>query len=326
MTLGAGGVINPGSSQDYRNCRAFLRETRTNWVRIWADWPSLQPEGGVAPDGGSGAWRLAEVDRQVGAANADGVRVILTSYRFPSWANNSSLYFKLPTELGPGSAWAGWVEFLLHRYHAAIAALEVINEPNTQVWPVVSVHRAVAQMFQTAQSIAQGQHNPPLLMGPGTSDSTRSSPSAVPHDTFTRLLLDELDRIGFEPGPGFAWAHHNYTDVEYDRSTGAEATRDLLVDRWAGWPYADATNPMILIPEGGARLTKIAEVHGISDPAETRALQAQLIRRNWNRMTGHRWTAMLGQYLFYSDPTFDCGLCEVDGNKRPAFHTWAALA
>ena len=35
--------------------------------------------------------------------------------------------------------------------------------------------------------------------------------------------------------------------------------------------------------------------------------------------------AMLGQYLFYSDPTFDCGLCDTDGKKRPAYRAWAGL-
>jgi hypothetical protein len=153
VTLGANGVINPGSSQDYRSCRGFLRETRTNWVRIWADWPSLQPEAG------SGAWRLAELDKQIAAARADGVRVILTSYRYP-----------LPSDLGPGSAWAGWVDFLLNRYGGGkIAGLELVNEPNSQVTPAGSAHQAVAQMFQTAQSIAAAQPRPPLLMGPGTS-------------------------------------------------------------------------------------------------------------------------------------------------------------
>jgi hypothetical protein len=144
----------------------------------------------------------------------------------------------------------------------------------------------------------------------------------VPHNTFTQLLLDELDRIGFVPGAGFAWTHHNYTDVELDRDTGAWLTRELLAGRWAGWPHADPANPVILIPEGGARLNKIAELYGDAPP---RALQAQLVRRNWERMSRRHWAAMLGQYLFYSDPNFDCGLCEIDGTKRPAFATWAAL-
>lgn len=202
VTLGANGVINPGSSQDYRNCRGFLRETRTKWVRIWADWPSLQPEAERSPDAGSGAWRLAELDKQLAAARADGVRVILTSYRYPAWAAGSTDLFKLPTDLGTGSAWAGWIDFLLGRYGGGgMAGLELVNEPNSQVTPVASAHQAVAQMFQTAHSIAAAHPRPPLLMGPGTSDTERSSASSVPHDTFTRLLLDELDRSDSRRAP-----------------------------------------------------------------------------------------------------------------------------
>ena len=339
VSLGANGVINPGSTQDYRSCRHFLLDTGTKWVRIWADWPSLQPEADRAPDRGSGAWRLRALDDQIAQARSDGIGVILTAYRFPTWANGTAgladgLYafedrrFKLPTHVGLGSDWARWIEFLIERYGESIAALELVNEPNQQVWPLyapsgeLTIHRVVAQMFQTAQSIAAAHEPAPLLLGPTTSDTTSRSRLAVPFHTFTRALLDELDRIGFQPGRRFAWAHHNYSDVEHDRSSGAVMVRELLHGRWAGWPNADASSPAILIPEGGARLTKIANLYPTANPEE---LQAQLIQRNWNRMSNQPGVAMLGQYLFYSDPTFDCGLCDTDGTKRPAYRAWAGL-
>src|SRR5919197_2339096 len=89
VSLGANGVINPGSTQDYRNCRGFLLDTGTKWVRIWADWPSLQPEADRAPDRGTGAWRVRELDERIRQANADRIGVILTAYRFPTWANGT---------------------------------------------------------------------------------------------------------------------------------------------------------------------------------------------------------------------------------------------
>ncbi len=143
VSLGANGVINPGSTQDYRSCRAFLLETGTTWVRLWADWPSLQPESHLAPDRGTGAWRLLELDKQIAQANADGISVILCSYRFPTWANGTAsltaaqdaayqledriaeggdpasrkgLGFKLPADFGTNSAWASWIDFLVRRY------------------------------------------------------------------------------------------------------------------------------------------------------------------------------------------------------------------
>jgi len=339
VSLGANGVINPGSTQDYRSCRHFLLDTGTRWVRIWADWPSLQPERDLAPDRGGGAWRLRHLDDQIEQARSDGIGVILTAYRFPTWANGTEQFpddlyapgdrrFKLPADVGVGSDWARWIEFLVQRYGESVAALEPVNEPNQQVWPLYSptgeltIHRVVAQMFQTAQTIGAAHQPGPLLVGPSTSDTLARSPLAVPFHTFTRALLDELDRIGFQPGRGFAWAHHNYSDVEHDQGTRAAKVREMLTGRWAGWPNADASNPAIVIPEGGARLAKIANLYSTSSPEE---LQAELIERNWKRMSKQPGIAMLGQYLFYSDPTFDCGLCDTDGRRRPAYRAWAGL-
>ena len=311
VSLGANGVINPGSSQDYRSCRELLLGTRTSWVRVWADWPSLQPEPDRAPDRGGGAWRVRELDRQIAQANADGISVILTAYRFPTWASGASAgdphpLFKLPLDVGPGSHWAGWIEFLLRRYAGRIAGLELVNEPNGQVWPRAGAHVTVARMFQTAEALAIARR--PLLVGPATSDAPEAAPAE-----FTNALLGELDRIGFQPGRGFAWAHHNYTDVEHDRSTGVEQILSALEGRWRG-------RPGLLITEGGARLTKLAELYPGEDPP---AKQADLIRANRRRMSGTPGVLMLGQYLFYTDPAFDCGLCDADGAKRPAYEAWA---
>jgi hypothetical protein len=363
VTLGASGVIAPGGPQDYRSCRHFLLATGTRWVRLWADWPSLQPEPFLPPSFGSGAWRLDALDRQIARANGDGVRVILTSYRFPPWANGTAglippadavyeqpdrvpafgytgtpkdLLFRLTPDVGPGSAWARWIEFLIARYGGRIAALELVNEPNSQVWPLrapgaasdpygpsaITVHRAVAQMFVTAQAIAARHEPAPLLMGPATSDGIGDSRLALGYDTFTDLLLEELDRIGFVAGPRFAWSHHNYTDVEESLvHTRAADVADRLAGRWTGMPA-------LFIPEGGARLTRLAELYDTIDPDRLRLLQADLIERNARLMSdvaGGAGVAMIGQYLFVTDPNFDSGLCELDGTARPAFASWGAL-
>ncbi|HEX8856118.1 MAG TPA: hypothetical protein VF752_11000 [Thermoleophilaceae bacterium] len=383
VSLGANGVINPRSSQDYRRNRTFLLDTGTTWVRLWADWPSLQPEPSLAPDRGSGAWRLAELDKQIAQANADGVHVILCSYRFPTWANGTAdlspseevtyelpdrasaagtsrkdLRFKLPENLGPTSAWAAWIRFLVKRYgpgspsrKPTIAALEVCNEPNGQMWPLqrpsttadaytdgpLTVQTAVAQMFITAQGITAEFGSQPVLMGPATADSTGDSRLAVSYDTFTGALLDELTRLGFRAGPQFAWTHHNYTDVESDLGSGswtgdlangAAAVREMLRGRWAGWPSADASQPRVFMTEGGARLSEIANVYGSSDREFLLQRQAELIQRNWARMRSERegaGIAMFAQYLFGTDASFDSGLCDPSGVKRPAYDAWKAL-
>lgn len=87
VALGPAGVIWPGSSQDYRAAsnRRMVKETKTMWVRLWVDWPSLMPARGQVDTA-----RLRTLDEQIALARADGRRVILTSYRFPTWANGTA--------------------------------------------------------------------------------------------------------------------------------------------------------------------------------------------------------------------------------------------
>jgi hypothetical protein len=167
VAMGPSGVTTPGSSQDYANNASFMKDTRTKWTRFWADWPTLQPEATKTPDKGSGATRLAALDRQIAAANADGVNVMLTVYRFPRWANGTAsltpdqdasfqlpdrveeggthrkaLEMRIPSDLSPTSRFASFLDFLIGRYNSGnpqrpgtIAALEVCNEANLTYWP-----------------------------------------------------------------------------------------------------------------------------------------------------------------------------------------------
>ena len=87
VALGPAGCIYPGSAQDlrYGKNRAWLRDTGTRWVRLWADWPTLEPAAGRLD-----ATKLQALDAQIAAARADGLKVILTIYRFPTWANGTA--------------------------------------------------------------------------------------------------------------------------------------------------------------------------------------------------------------------------------------------
>ena len=65
-----------------------LRAT-TSWLRLWADWPSLQRVAGAPPGSGDGAASLDALDAQIDAALADGMEIILMPYRYPRWANGT---------------------------------------------------------------------------------------------------------------------------------------------------------------------------------------------------------------------------------------------
>jgi len=395
VVLGPSGTITPGGPHDYRsaNNRLFFSDTRTRWARLWADWPTLEPANGQLD-----ATRLAALDAQIARAKRDGLKVVLTLYRFPTWANGTaamtpdqlaatmpdrktatdpetkakSLMLRYPDDLSPTSVFGRFLTTLVTRYSrnnprrpnvdAVVDFIEVCNEPNYMWWPqqapsadpanpyatsTITIGDVVARMFATAQQITAQFGGEPMLCGPGTSDTTDGGRLRTAYHSFTERLLPALQAIGFVAGPRFAWSHHNYTDVTYDQGVGstfpgaatdptrltnrAADTRRRLAGRWAGWPAADAANPQVLLTEGGVTLPNVAARWGITDPAAKLAKQADLLQRNWNRMasaTEGAGIAMTAQYLWYTDPNYDDGLCETfesGGATRPAYRTWKAL-
>ena len=385
VVLGPAGCIYPGSPQDYTAAgnAGFFRETGTRWVRMWADWPTLEPTAGQID-----AAKFAALDAQIARARRDGLRVVLTLYRFPTWANgydaaqaasyapdrrtqnqaetsSKQAVFKIPADVSPASAWGRFVDRILARYgrgnlsrpslDAVVDVLEICNEPNLQWWPQqdpnaaspftsdgtkISVHRTVARMFVTAKQLAAARPMSPILAGPGCADVTSNNRLSTAYDSFANRFLAELKALAFDPGASVAYSHHNYTDVSYDQganTSGPDGTRTTnfaadmrrrLVANWAGWPAGDAANPGLLLTEGGVTMSKIAGLYPGADP---RAKQAELLQRNWDRMNAGPDSAgisMVSQYLWYTDPNYDSGLCETSessGAKRPAYATWRSL-
>jgi hypothetical protein len=244
---------------------------------------------------------------------------------------------------------------------ATIDVLEICNEPNLQWWPQqgpssdpanafgpgdVIIHDVVARMFATAQQIVARYGGEPVLGGPGAADFLEVTRLRTGYRRFADALLAALTAAGFTPGPRFAWTHHNYSDVTFDQGPGSTSPDTLGLDRtanyaaemrarlraagWRGWPAADPADPWMLLTEGGVTLQSIrnAQRWNIADPAAQRATQAELLQRSWDRIAGTpdgAGIALTSQYLWFTDPNFDSGLCDVDGARRPAFSTWGGL-
>ena len=358
LDIGPGGVIQPGSAQDlrYAGNAAYFADTGTRWIRLWADWPSLQPHPDYAPDDplSPGRWRLYALDRQIRLANARGISVVLMPYRFPTWVNGTAglaarerygraeepakrraLEYLLPDDAyGPGSAWAGFFSFLYERYHAGreggprVAAFELVNEPNLQLWPQTGIAREIARLLMTAQGISARRAHSTLLLAPSISDDDAPSSTRYTRwDEFVRGLLDELEAIGYLPHSRQAWSHHNYTDVERRRTaTNSQAIRTLLEGRWAG--YAEGRAPTVFVTEGGARLSRMPALYPAEEPLQA---QARCLRDAWALHAAEdgagAGVAMFAQYLLYADPNFDCGLLDPypSTRKRPAYAAWRAF-
>jgi hypothetical protein len=392
LDLTARGVILPGTPQDYRVARTLpwwppLRAV-TSRVRMWADWPTLQPD----PDFALGDPRspghaaLLALDDQIRWAAHDGLAVMLVPYRYPPWANgteglepgsNADLTHALadrareaavlaagggvpyglkareyalpPDGHGLGSAWGGFVASLFDRYvtgdggHGRVDAIEVVNEPNLQLWPQrspasgtagpfgvegseLTIHRAVAEMMLCVDELARATGGVTCL-APSTADAPGDHPRLVSgvEDGFLDALLEELDRRGFGGGCHWVWSYHNYLDIE-EGASRVSAVRARLAGRWRGLERDDG--PAVAATEGGCRLSAVGE--GLSQEERLRA-QAEVLARAVDR---HRDPAgagagltLLTQYTAMADPNYDCGLRGPDGSERPAFGAWCtALA
>src|SRR3712207_3829707 len=99
IVLGPGGV---GDEQRYPTNRRYVAETGCRWVRLWAEWPKLQPRADRPPDFGP-------LDREIAAARADGLNVMVTAWRYPRWANGTArltpeqdAVYELADRLRPG--------------------------------------------------------------------------------------------------------------------------------------------------------------------------------------------------------------------------------
>jgi hypothetical protein len=349
IDIGPGGVIAPGSAQDLRAAgnAGYFKDTGTRWIRMWADWPSLQPSPDHAPDDpqSPGAENLRALDAQIALAGELGVRVMLMPYRFPRWVNGTEDFaperrgkaaeYRLPGDAyGPESAWAGFFAFLHDRYHAGretgprVAGFELVNEPNLQLWPQPGIAREIARLLQTAQGISARSGHSTRLYAPSISDDDAPTSERLTRwSEFVPALLDELAAIGYRPHPGQAWSHHNYTDVERRQTeTRSQAIRALLRGRWDG--YVEREAPTVFVTEGGARLSRMPDLYPSEDPREA---QAKCLRDAWAlhaRPDGPgAGVAMLAQYLLHTDPNFDSGLLDPypSAVKRPAYEAWKAF-
>jgi hypothetical protein len=246
--------------------------------------------------------------------------------------------------------------------------LELVNEPNKLLWPqrqpdsnngLLVMPGQVALMFRTSKAVLD-KRNAELvnaeprqlnagdttlkLLGPATLDlSDRKDDKRyreTAYDQFNTSLFEWIGAMRFQPGPHFAWSHHNYADMEdrrderprtttsggqkrllppiYKKTNSAAWTRALLAVgvrgyKWGGWPGGN--QQVVLLTEGGVRLNEARKFVTPRVNAET--LQARWVDRNFNLMKTGPLSAGIGMftnYLIYSDPCTDTGLRDYAGS------------
>jgi hypothetical protein len=330
------GVRRPGSPQDYTVLRAQPWAERliahTTHLRIWVEWPVVQPRGDVALDDpdNPGLPHLEAIDDQVAAAISDGLQVILLPYRYPRWVNHTTRgdgtklsWLRLPDAgHGPYSPWARFVEALWARYAGRMAYFEVVNEPNLQLWPQEGVAERVAWMISTVDAIAGRHDHAATCLAPSISDAESDRPARITERApFVDALLPALERRGFAGGDHWVWSFHNYNDCELGGDR-VGAMRAQLAGRWRGRAAADG-GPLVYATEGGVRLYGVERRTGVAYPPQRqRAEQAAMLADAVARYERTPGVDLFTQYTVHADPGYDCGLLEPDGTMRPAFDAW----
>jgi Cellulase (glycosyl hydrolase family 5) len=309
---------------------------------------------------GCGFRYIQSIDAQIEKARAAGLRVILATWQFPRWANGTegvpddwaredrgwartpvshlkAMEYRIPVgQLGPDGHYGRWIDWLVRRYseHGQDLVLELMNEPNHQLWPQQGpsttgdpygpgprvIDSYVAEMMNTARAVSEAHGHPVRMAGPALSDRDGSDNRLMTRfTTLTPEILSRLESLRFTSTPSFVWTHHNYTDVERGTPSpsGVERLRAQLRGRWRGGGRSD---PRIWLTEGGARLGS-----GLATDLDR---QAALVRRNWRRMRALRGIEVWTNYLLYSDPTADSGLRESresGGAPRPVWDVFGSL-
>ncbi|MDQ3934053.1 MAG: hypothetical protein M3340_05410 [Actinomycetota bacterium] len=365
-----GGYWGPSGFLSYGNHERY-RESQTPWARFWVRWLHMQPRGRTDPaldnqplvyDPWPGmtpqmiTWQL---DNQIAAARAAGLKIVLVVDEFPGWANGNGGSERPPalSNLGVDGDYAWFIRWLANRYSSVAAQgrgdnvyvdfLEVCNEPIHR-WTragedyTTAAHKA-AQMMHTARAITANTGNQPIIAGPACSDANVDDLK-----TFINRMFDRFNTLGGWRGDQYvAWTQHNYVDCEANWSTcsNAVAARGKLHANswgWRGWPNQDPNNPYILLTEGGARLTHVG---GATQP-EKESNQSTRVQAAWNTCKAMDGIGMFTQYQYWSHWTYDSGMLaqmdfadaaepglapyplQADGRKayeRPLYPAWKLL-
>jgi hypothetical protein len=369
IALGGFGPLRaPHDPNDYLEWgnREFVRASRTDVIRLQVSWRYLQP---IAPASRRESWEqltrdhgdagLRRLDRQIAAANRDGVRVILGLYHsYPEWSNGTTpgavepvtgkpSDAKFPLDLSPDGPWAWFVSYLCDRYGGParphIWGLEICNEPNLLCWPQQGVADVVAAMATAAARAVAGRPYPALLMLPGTSDFPdadvvkQGALVATGWPGFTTALLERLRGLDTRGAALPAWSHHNYRDAKAadGRSDRAATVIEMLAQH--GWPG----DRRLYLTEGGVDIDRLGPSHcaelslptADDDRGARELCQARLIRDSFTAMS-IPGVALWTQYKLNdqrSDVTTASGLRDDfrvgigPGDPRPAWYVWRDL-
>jgi polysaccharide biosynthesis protein PslG len=299
-------------------------------MRVDVGWASLQQGG---PDGWS-SWYLGKIDRVVAAADARGIKLLMTLMNTPCWASTA------PESLKQGCDGAWWergvtayapqhpgayaraLAFLVARYGERVEAWEVWNEPNhAEFWKAADPAAAYAELLKAAYRAAKAADPSAYVIGGSLSLSDHA---------FARRLYALGVKGSFD-----AFSVHPYSDdvspldprstvdPMYSFVRGVKTIRDVML------AHGDSS-PLWLTESGWSTATvRTPEAwrNGVSEETQARFMreQAQQVAR-WPWVEATVWFNLLDAGSDRADKWSNCGLVRVDGTQKPSWTAFRDVA
>ncbi|MDA0182995.1 glycoside hydrolase family 5 protein [Solirubrobacter phytolaccae] len=305
----------------------LVKSSGSTITRVDVGWSSLQETG---PDSFS-SYHLGRLDALVNAAEARGIKLLLTFTWTPCWASSA------PESLKQGCAGEWWsrgvdryvpkdpaayasaLGKVAARYKGRVKAWEIWNEPNHEAYfKAPDQAAAYAALVKAAYpAVKAADPNATVVAG---------SLSASDHAFTTRLY-----QLGIK-GSFDAFSIHPYSDdvspldpridqdPKYSFIRGVPAVRDVMVAN------GDGAKPMWLT-EAGYSTSPTRSTHrylnGVSEAtqAEFVKLQVQQVAK-WSYVDATIWFNLKDTSNDVNDLYANCGLRRWDGSAKPA---WAAF-
>jgi hypothetical protein len=308
----------------------LVKESGAPLTRVDVGWGSLQERG---PDRFE-TWHLNRLDRVVDAAEARGIKLLLTFTNTPCWASSApeserqgcagEWWARDVTRWAPSdpSAYARALAFLVGRYKQRVAAWQIWNEPNlTSFWRASDPARAYAELVKAAYPAAKAAYPDSTILAGALSQSDHQ---------FTQRLYDHGIRGHFD-----AFSFHPYSDdvspadgrgsadPRYSFARGVPAVREVMVRN-------GDHRPLWLTESGWSTSTvrgAASYYNGVSEADQARFLreQATLVKR-WPYVKALIWFNLLDRGSDRSSLVNNFGLRRVNGTAKPAWATFREAA
>jgi hypothetical protein len=326
----------------WRQDRATMLDEAVNAnsgiIRTTVYWSKVAPRRPAnASNPFDSAYRWDDIDELVRSAQFRGMETLLTIWGTPDWANKGKGPNYAPNNAGDLTSFA---RALAMRYsgrnpgYPYVRFYSVWNEPNLEQFLAPTFDKkgrpvsplTYARLYRAAYAGLKSGSSTALVAAGETSPRGRDKPSrgaiqdSLAPATFARLVSKSRPRIRFD-----AWAHHPYSvlgqgPLQKARYPNVHLTqvskfaKDL--SKWFGRPAA------VWITEYGFE-TKPGEPRGVT-PTQQAAYASQTI----DILSRIPSVKMLVWFIFRDDPTstWQSGLVNRDGTKKPAFATFSSRA